>query len=143
MQHKTLEQMQAVAEAKPNIARPVMSRTERLERWAALLEREPGRLLATLPGTEYQPVGTRETMRSAGSPITVAFEDVVFRAEGMKDDTYGEAKNFFDITDRQMHEIVCYCHYGATVSAATAARHVREAIGGGPGMFARLRGSFV
>ncbi|MBB2970899.1 hypothetical protein [Mesorhizobium sp. RMAD-H1] len=142
MQHKTLEQMQVIAEANPDITRPVMSRAERLERWAALLEKEPGRLLATLPGTEYQPVETRETMRSAGSPISVAFEDAVFRAEGMKDDSYGEAKRFFEITDRQLHEIVCYCHYGATVSAATAARHVRGAIGGS-GMFARLRGSFV
>ncbi|PRD41978.1 hypothetical protein C5748_19080 [Phyllobacterium phragmitis] len=142
MQHKTLEQMQVIAKANPDIARPVMTRTERLERWAELLEKEPGRLLATLPGTEYQPVETRETMRSAGSPISVAFEDAVFRAEGMKDDSYGEAKRFFEITDRQMHEIVCYCHYGATVSAATAARHVRGAIDG-PGMLARLRGSFV
>jgi hypothetical protein len=60
-------------------------------------------------------------MRSDGSPISVAFADPVLRAAGLENDSYGEAKRFFELTDRQLHKIICYCHFGATVNAATAA----------------------
>ncbi len=139
MKHQTLEQLQTVAEVHPDQLRPVMTRNERLERWAELLEKEPDRQLGTLAGTEYQPSGTRYTMRSAGSAITVAFDDAMFRAEGLENDTYGEAKRFFELTDWQLHDIVCYCHFGATMRAGTAARRVRAAIGGRPNLFTRLR----
>ncbi len=78
-------------------------------------------------------------MRGAGSAITVAFEDSLLRTEGLKDDTYGEAKRFFELTDWQLHDIVCYCHFGATMSAGTAARRIRAAIGGRPNVFTRMR----
>ena len=139
MKHQTLEQLQTVAEVHPGQPRLVVTRGERLERWAGLLEKEPDRQLGTLAGTEYQPAGTRQTMRSAGSAITVAFDDAVFRADGLENDTYGEAKRFFELTDWQLHDIVCYCHFGATMRAGTAARRVRAAIGGRPNLFTRLR----
>lgn len=140
MQHKTLEELQRVAAVHPDRARPAMTRSERLERWAELLEREPERRLSTLPGTEFQRSDARDTMRSLRSPITVAFEDPVLRVKGLTNDSYGEAKRFFEVTDGQLHDIVCYCHYGTTVSAKTAAHGVRAAISqsGQPGVFARL-----
>jgi hypothetical protein len=139
MQHQTLENLKAVAEVHPDPTRPVMTRSERLERWAELLERRPERRLATLHGTEYQGGGARETMRASGSPITVAFEDPGLRAEGLKDDSYGEAKRFFELSDWQLHEVVCYCHFGETVTGARAARHVRAAMKPRSGILARLR----
>jgi hypothetical protein len=139
MKHQTLEQLQAVAEVHPDQAPAVMTRSQRLQRWAELLESDPDRQLGTLSGTEYQPAGERQMMRSAGSAITVAFEDPLLRTEGLKDDTYGEAKRFFELTDWQLHDIVCYCHFGATMSAGTAARRIRTAIGGRPNVFTRLR----
>ena len=141
MQHKTLEDLQRVAAVYPDQTRPAMTRIQRLERWAELLECEPGRRLGALHGTEYQPSETRATMRSIGSPLSVAFEDPILRAEGLTGDNYGEAKRFFELTDRQLHNIVCYCHHGMTMTAETAARHVRAAVdgSGNPGMFARLR----
>ena len=59
----------------------------------------------------------------------------------MKNDTYGEAKRFFELTDWQVHDILCYCHYGSTVSADMAARGVRAAIAGrqGVGFLDRMR----
>jgi hypothetical protein len=144
MKHQTIEQLQIVAEIDQAYSRQAMSRSERLERWAELLERNPDRRLSTLHQTEYQPVRARGAMRGDGSPISVAFEDPVLRAAGLENDNYGEAKRFFELTDRQLHEIICYCHFGATVSAATAARHIRVAIAGRqPGMFARMREAFV
>jgi hypothetical protein len=144
MKHQTLEQLQIVAEINQDYLRQAMSRSERLERWAELLERNPDRRLSTLHQTEYQPVRARGAMRGDGSPISVAFEDPVLRVAGLENDNYGEAKRFFELTDRQLHEIICYCHLGATVSAVTAARHIRAAIAGRqPGMFARIREAFV
>src|SRR5215207_333980 len=106
MQHKTQEQLQRVAAVYPNQARPAMTRSERLERWVELLDREPGQRLSTLSGTEYQRSDARDKMRSVDSPLSVAFEDSVLRAEGLAGDTYGDAQRFFELTDRQLHNIV-------------------------------------
>ena len=119
------------------------SHRQRLERWAELLERTPERALGTLAGTEHRVAATRDTMRGAGSPITVAFDDPLLRSEGLKDDTNGGAKRFFQMTDWQFHEIICDCQSGSTMKAARAARSVRAVIGGKPGFFARLRNEFV
>ncbi|CAN7672599.1 hypothetical protein LJR231_005369 [Phyllobacterium sp. LjRoot231] len=127
MKHHALEQLQIVAEVDQDYPRQTMSRGERLERWAELLEQNPDRRLATLHQTEYQPARERAAMRGDSTPISVAFEDPVLRAAGLENDSYGEAKRFFELSDEQLHEVICYCHYGATVNAATAARHIREA----------------
>jgi hypothetical protein len=138
MKHQTRDQLESVAkiQAQPQ---PSMTRDERLARWAENLEREPGRCLSSLAGTEHQASGTRAMMRGADSPIALAFADATLRDEGMKDDTYGEAKRFFGLTDRQLHDVVCYCHFGETVRAATAASRVRAAMGARRGFLSRLR----
>ena len=82
-------------------------------------------------------------MRHDNSPLTVALEDAIFRAQGLRDDTYGEAKRFFELTDRQLHEIVCHCHVGATIRARWAASRVRAAISARLGFFAWLRATFA
>jgi hypothetical protein len=115
-----------------------MTRTQRLERWAQLLEREPNRILTALEGTEHRPLPERDTMRMNGSPISVAYNDAILRNEGMADDSYGEAKRFFELTDNQLHEIVCYCHVGLAMQASRAAQWVRRAIEG-RGFVAGLR----
>ena len=144
MKHQTLEQLQVVAEVDKGFSPRTMSRSERLERWAQLLERNPERRLSTLHQTEYQPDNARAVMRGDNTAISVAFQDHVLRGAGMKDDSYGEAKRFFELTDGQLHEVICYCHLGSTVSAATAARHVRAILTGRqPGMFARIHEAFV
>lgn len=126
MERKTLDQVGRVAEVRIDHAlTSELSRDQRLTRWAELLEAQPERRLNTLLGTEYQSWETRETMRVSGSPISVAYDDPVLRADGMKDDSYGEAKRYFSLSDQQLHEIVCYCHYGATMAAKTAAWRIR------------------
>jgi len=131
MEHKTLDQVGRVAEVCVDRAyTPSLSRDERLARWAELLEQQPERRLNTLLETEYQSWEKREAIRVANSPIFVAFDDPVLRAEGLMDDSYGEAKRFFGVSDQQLHAIVCYCHYGATMSAEAAALRVRAAVTG-------------
>ena len=127
MKHRTVEQIRTVAEVH-NEVMPLMSSRERLEHWVGLLEREPQRRLNTLRETELCTPRLRDTMRSDNSPISVAFADPVLRAQGLADDTYGEARRFFDISDRQMHNILCYCHFGETTSGRAAAWAIRRVI---------------
>ncbi|QRM53745.1 hypothetical protein [Sinorhizobium sp. BG8] len=144
MKHHAVEHLQIVAKVEHEYPARPMSRLERLERWAELLERNPHRLLSTLHQTEYQPAALRAAMRDDDTPISVAFEDPVLRAAGLEDDSYGSAKQFFELSDKQLHKVICYCHFGATVSAATAARYIRtEFAAPRHGIFARLRAFFA
>ena len=138
MQHQKIEQIKAVAEVDLNPV--VLSRAERIERWAELLERQPERRITTLHGTEWQPVAKRAEMRCDDSALTVAFADAVLKAAGLRDDTYGEAKRFFEVSDWELHEVVCDCHVGGTMSAENVARRVRGVLSQRHGgFFVRLR----
>lgn len=140
MKHTSLDDLKVVSTVHDATEASKLSRNQRLERWAGLLERAPDRRLATLRGTEHEPPDVRRGMRAAGSAITVAFDDPVLRGQGLKGDTYGDAKAFFELDDWQLHGIVCYCHFGASMAAETAARCVRATISQptGPGIFERL-----
>lgn len=111
----------------PPPAKP-MSQRERLLRWAELLEAAPLRQLSSLERTEYRLSGTRDEMRSDGSPLSVAFDDPVLRAEGLVDDTYGAARRFFGLSDGQLHHVICSCHCGASILARHVALRVRSVV---------------
>ncbi|WEX90078.1 hypothetical protein PZN02_005431 [Sinorhizobium garamanticum] len=138
MKYQPRERLQAVAGVHADMQRRALTRGERLARWTELLEQTPDRCLNTLSETEYQPAVARDAMRIAGSPITVAFEDSVLRADGLNDDTYGEAKRFFELSDWDLHQLVCSCHSGATVQADAVAQCVREVAEPSPGLFSML-----
>jgi hypothetical protein len=146
MEYKSVEQLAQVArvevEATPS---PPLSQAERLQRWAELLEQSPSRRLNTFFETEYQAAVARDLMRPSDSPISIAYADPVLRGEGLADDSYGEAKRFFGLSDHQLHHVLCYCHYGATVSSGTAARAIRGVLKvySHPGFFARVRRFFA
>ena len=141
MKHVTVEELRNVAVLYPDQSRPPMTRAERLERWAELLETDSERRFSSLVGTEFRRRQVRDEMRSMNSPISVAANDPILRADGLTGDTYGEARRFFELSDRQLHEIVCYCHAGEAMSGHRAARWVREAIRQPPqlGWLGRLR----
>jgi hypothetical protein len=128
MKHQTRDELSSVAHITTELKNSAMDRRQRLERWLKLLKRDPNRCLTALGGTEHHPSPERELMRADGSPLSVAFEDPVLREEGLRNDTYGEAKRFFEVSDVQLHEIVCYCHVGDTMIASRAANCVRAAI---------------
>ncbi|WP_027168554.1 hypothetical protein [Mesorhizobium sp. WSM3224] len=136
MKHQTLDQLHAIADVKPLV--PLKTKAEKIERWAELLDRNPLRCLTALTGTEYLYPSMRAEARAPGSPLTVAFEDPLLRASGLQSDTYGEARRFFELSDWELHEIVCSCHAGATMQASWAAGRVRRIITGNR-IFAWLR----
>ncbi|KQV34518.1 hypothetical protein [Rhizobium sp. Root1204] len=141
MKHHEFNRLQTLA--KINQAYPhqeIMPRTERLRRWVELLDRDPHRVLSTLQQTEYQPDAVRALLRCDNSAISVAYDDPVLRAAGMENDTYGEARRFFELPDRHLHRIVCNCHFGATVSAGVTACYLRaKHVDRKRGFWARLR----
>src|SRR5690606_2767540 len=94
-------------------------------RWAEALERLNGARVRSLVRTEYVPREERDLMRVDNSPLSVAFEDPVLRAEGVKSDRLGDAPTFFGLCESEMHYTVCACHYGDTVSSEEVARRIR------------------
>ncbi len=129
MKLKTLEELKQVAEVRPPLTRDRMSKRQRLERWAEVLKLAPQRHLRSLFETEHMSPGRRYALREDNSPLTVAFEDSVLRAEGLESDRYGDAMKFFDLTDKHLHYIVCYCHHGPTMRPKAVAHRVRAAAG--------------
>lgn len=141
MEHRTFEQLQRLGTVAAGY--PIMSRDERLERWAVLLDHVSDNRLSTLRETEYQTETTRNSMRADNTPISTAFSDPILRAAGLESDTYGAAKRFFEISDSQLHDAICYCHFGATVTGAEAAYNVRAALAPSRmNLIARLRAVF-
>jgi len=100
-----------------------------------LLERHPHWHLATLHQTEFQSIEFRDAMRADNSPLSIAFADPVLRSAGLEGDTFGEAKRFFELEETELHEILCYCHFGVNVPAASAAREVRKILAPPPAGF--------
>lgn len=140
MKHQTVDQLRVIASVRSE-GRVKMSTHEKLNRWAELLDQQPGRQLRTLRETEFLNSHCRANLRGDGSAIAVALADPVLQGEGLQADTYGEAKRFFDLTDRQMHEIICYCRFGETAAAAVTARAIRRIVARAnrPGWFDRVR----
>jgi hypothetical protein len=126
MEHRTSAELEGFAE----VIRPrKLSKKELLERWALALEKRKGTRLCTLRETEYKPVKERSALRQGNSPLTVAFEDPVLRSAGLTSDRFGEVARFFGLSHGQLHEVVCYCHLGATVAAELVAARVRRLSG--------------
>jgi hypothetical protein len=123
MKYQSLEQITLEADVDTGIG---LSRRERLERWAELLYEQPDRRLCAIEGTEFGGRRERDAKRADNSPLTVAFEDPVLRAEGLRSDRVGDAVEFFDLSYDEVHCLVCYCHHGLTVAPGTVAVRVRR-----------------
>jgi hypothetical protein len=143
MKYHELDQLQTLARIGQDYPQ-LMPLDKRLQRWVELLEADPDRVLSTFHETEYQPATVREATRCNHSALSIAFSDPLLRAAGLKNDTYGEAKRFFELSDRQLHRIVCSCHFGAIASAGKVARYIRvKHIDRGQGIWGRLRATFA
>ena len=129
MEHKPLLELQAVADVRVAEPAPPMTREQRLERWIEVLEASATRRLRSLYQIEYLSPQERNECRSHDSPLTVAYEDPVLRAEGLKSDRVGDCMGFFEITERQLHHAFCSCHVGTTFSAKDAAARLRHLVG--------------
>jgi hypothetical protein len=132
MKHQNIDELGAIAEIIPfEIARK-LSRRERLERWAEILEQNPGKLNA-LTRIEYLTRGERPEARADNSPLEVAFKDPVLRHDGLAGDRLGDAMAFFELSDRHAHRLFCDCHYAGSMTGAGLAARLRRLARGGIG----------
>lgn len=126
MEHRTSAELKGFAE----VIRPQeLSKKELLERWVLALERREDARLRTLRETEYKTAEEQSALREENSPLTVAFEDPILRSAGLTSDRLGDAARFFGLSHWQLHEVVCNCHFGETVSARVVAARVRRLSG--------------
>ena len=131
MKHDRLDELQSKAEivfSKTELKK--MSRRERIERWASLLEEHQGRLMPFLR-TEYLSYEARKVLRTDDSPLALAFSDPILRNDGLADDSLGEGIAYFGLSEHKAHRLLCDCHYRGTMTGAKVAAHLRLIAKGG------------
>jgi hypothetical protein len=126
MKHQSIAELTTIADVQRT--KTVMSRRDRLERWAECLEREPQRPLRSLDGIEYGTETQRREARENNSPLSVAFADPVLREEGLRGDKLGDALDFFEMSHGEAHRVLCSCMHGRTMQAGDVAKRVRDAV---------------
>jgi hypothetical protein len=125
MKQRSLDEIRRIAEVVtvgPETARA--RRRERLERFAFLLESYDGPL-KLFSQVEFLPERDRVKARGDNSPLTVAFQDPIFKAWGLADDRWGEAIQFFGLTANEAHYLLCDCHYDRHVNGRMIASRTR------------------
>jgi hypothetical protein len=124
MEHKPVDALRTRADV--HDAPRLLSRRERLERWAEMLERAPERRLRSLGEIEFVPRAERPALRADNSPLTIAYADPVLRAAGLGSDRLGDAMAFFELSEHQAHRLLCSCMNGWRIEAGRAAGAVRR-----------------
>ena len=121
MEHKPRADLEIAADLTPIDSRVPMSREERLARWVEALEGDPRRILRPLHQIEFRMPNERRAIREDNSPLTVAYEDPVLRAEGLASDRLGDAIDFFQLSNHDAHTAFCSC-----LSDPTSRRAMRQ-----------------
>ena len=102
MQHLQQDQLMAMAQPIP------MSRDDKLERWATLVERssEPVR---NFHGLEYQSQDKLDQLSAPNSAFAIAAGDPVLKEAGLIGDKVGDGMRFFELSKTDVHDLSCDC----------------------------------
>ena len=126
MKHQIPDEIIATSELIPLIdVSAKLSCWDRLNLWADALERHHGQLSA-LRRLEYLSPDELRTYRGANTPLTIAFDEPALRAAGLCGDSLGDAMDFFELTDRDAHRLLCDCHYHGAMTGSGLARRIRR-----------------
>ncbi|GJD52225.1 hypothetical protein OPKNFCMD_4987 [Methylobacterium crusticola] len=134
MEHQPLRQLRDIADV-GQVPALLEGRRARLERWAEILEREPGRAFVTLEEIEFVPRRMRAAIRADNSPLAFAYADPLLRASGLQGDTFGDARSFFELSTGEAHHLLCSCVNGRHVKAGPTARRLRRLAARRPGLW--------
>jgi len=129
MKHQKREELGGVAEIVSFEPKP-MTRRERLQRWAEVLDRNPGKINA-LTRIVYLPLSERLDARADNSPLEIAFRDPVLRGDGLESDRLGDVMRYFELSNRDAHRLFCDCHYYGSMTGAGLANRLRNIAKGG------------
>jgi hypothetical protein len=132
MEYQTLDAIHskaAVLDVPPSLS----SKKALLLRWADLLAVDPDAAAGLVHGFEFgrerSAILKEEWHDNSRSPFHVAYADAGLRAKGFVRGTYQEAISFFNLTNREVHYLLCDCHYAAGATRGDVARHVRRVAG--------------
>lgn len=143
MKHQSPEQLREAAAIVAEHPITTMTRRERLNRWADLLEQQPGSIEA-LYRIEYLSEEERRAYRGGDTtPLAVAFRDPVMRADGLGGNTLGDAMDYFEMSDEDAHRLLCDCHYMGSLTGHNLAARLRRFAGGAGGVMAWAGGIFA
>jgi hypothetical protein len=133
MQHLRPDQIAAIAQPIP------MSREDKLERWATLVERSPERL-HNFHHLEYLSASELDQLAARHSAFGIAAGDPVLREAGLVGNKVGDAMRFFELSTADVHDLTCDC-FGHLSNRRTAQRIRRlKASQERTSIFGRLRG---
>lgn len=114
-----------------------LTRRERIERWATLLEQHRDKLVPFMR-TEYLTYEARKALRADNSPLALAFSDPILREDGLSSDALGEGIAYFGLSEQTAHRLLCDCHYSGSMTGKQVASRLRSAAA--PGLAERLWG---
>jgi hypothetical protein len=103
-----------------------MSRREKLERWATVLEDCGATSLRPFHDLEFIAARDQDGLRVANSPLAVAYRDPLLRQSGLGSDRFGDGVEFFGLSRRQAHRVLCSCGYLGTMRGTEVARRIRK-----------------
>jgi hypothetical protein len=125
MKHQSPDQLR---EAATLVAKKLATLThkERLNRWADLLQQQPGPIEA-LYRIEYLSEADRRAYRGGdNTALAIAFRDPVLRGDGLAGDTLGDAMDYFAMNDEEAHRLLCDCHYMGSLTGHSLAPRIRR-----------------
>jgi hypothetical protein len=136
MKHAALDELRLKADVGPSETEVrKLTRRERLERWATVLEQYPGRVrpFIRIEGLSHE---ERKALRGDDTPLAVAFKDPVLRADGLSSDRLGDAMGYFELSEQDTHRLLCDCHYRGTMTGVGLGARLRAVARGN--VFQRL-----
>ncbi len=120
--HRPLSQAEIEA---LNTAVPVMTKAQKLERWAQIIDKSPIPL-STTHGLEY--CASADLLQWRNSPMALAAADPVFQDAGLTGTTVGDVRKFFELSNEELHSFSCDCH--GSVSNAQMSQRLRNIAAG-------------
>jgi hypothetical protein len=106
MEHKGFDQLRSVASVASSTPREVLTRRERLERWAWLVENHIGADFAPLPDDCDPHLDVRSRLRYPNSPLDCAFADPLLRVQGLASESLGDCMAFFGLGEDDVLRIL-------------------------------------
>lgn len=122
--NKTLTPAELASSA---VSFPTLSRHDKLVRWATIIRATPTAFLI-FHRLEYQKLGVlRATTVHPDSAFAAAFKDPILKDAGLQGSTFGDAMDFFELNQGDLHEFSCDC--GGVISNEKMAKRI-EGIAG-------------
>jgi len=91
------------------LAVPVMTRREKLMRFASLVRASPAARLYMFSNLEHMHPSELTGLRHPVSAFALAAADGIFKDAGLASDTVLDAQKFFELTRAELHEFSCDC----------------------------------